>query len=1175
MITYGKDRTKHNMAAILAAQLLEHLVNDGIDTEVLSLLRRSSTMVENLHEMIRLLAKQCTTVYFFLDGLNEVKTAEEDPSEMRRVYLEFLSEGLHSTVYFLTSLTQDKSMDVRLWCSSQRSQPIVEWLERLGPTQISMNKSSVGLDVQSYLKSVQEGILDRLSEPHRTVAKKSLSAQAGTNFRWVFMMQASLDKITIPDLLLEKILQGLPERLETFYAERLQELRALDRQGSKDSNPNLSINILSLLAYSKRPLSVTEVQEALSIIEMPWDCGSLTKGRMIEREAIIHRCELFVDFIPFPSSPSDGYLKLSHGSVFKFLHGSPEGGQRQDKGQSDALDSSSRNDPVVKGSIIAKACLKYLSQDRYSVLLNKVSSTEFKTSAPPRQRVCDHKFLCYAAKHWFHHLQEVGHSLKRCANVAKFLLSPQFLVTLQVQSLFCPGHFIHPFHQYKGGRSTGNKIQVKRHLPSWFENCVERGNMVSDFDKFLAEWKNFLHLGETECLNGEIERCFWGALGPSSFMYKTGSMIERNKSVLLDAAPQIMGSARKNVSEGPWLYETISQDGTRVSTWQVCTRSDSSHPTLQLTRYKWCLDSHNPPTPYGEPETTLVDPSLVGWYLYDPLNTQTFPIIAESGDSLSRAVPIADSHHGLSVRIGGAHYRRSMGRWVQAGGTQKIEPEKPFKSRSQLYWEDIRVYGAYEVRSRRVAVETQVHLHETIESLKQEKHAHSLGENKADVYKTYDGSSESLNDDVDPEGDFTSAEEYWTYGSSSEGLPEEYEDVESSEADEGISDYSSASGMPGFQPYLGPGSTAFSEKDSPQRSRSSLDNSDDNRVSLESDADDEGGSDFEYNPESDEEADAYRIARGNEMMEVQCDLCMNTLRPNATIFYRCSLCSRRNFFDVCLACFRKGLWCMNKRHQLHKTTNQDGQLRILGSIRRDNTRMGIMIIVQRSNHGDRDELGKGGNGDEDSEEIVFRYTSSATDPRSLLHTSAPVMHPTMPLLVYALSGTKLLFANVEKNTYLVHRLPFDRAEKHRDEKCSAVSMQLRFSVCGRYLFVARVTAIPCTKLVRRTRPPMYSSVFPSQMMFKVRTTKNRVFIQVLAVRLSRRNPCSSMPKTLPGRNGISLEYRCRQTMTRQIRTKDPQAVVVILRTRFQMSFHPWRPRRFVFKVKTAEKAKSR
>ncbi|KAK8249067.1 hypothetical protein IWZ00DRAFT_316077 [Phyllosticta capitalensis] len=610
MITYGKDRTKHNMAAILAAQLLEHLVNDGIDTEVLSLLRRSSTMVENLHEMIRLLDKQCTTVYFFLDGLNEVKTAEEDPSEMRRVYLEFLSEGLHSTVYFLTSLTQDKSMDVRLWCSSQRSQPIVEWLERLGPTQISMNKSSVGLDVQSYLKSVQEGILDRLSEPHRTVAKKSLSAQAGTNFRWVFMMQASLDKITIPDLLLEKILQGLPERLETFYAERLQELRALDRQGSKDSNPNLSINILSLLAYSKRPLSVTEVQEALSIIEMPWDCGSLTKGRMIEREAIIHRCELFVDFIPFPSSPSDGYLKLSHGSVFKFLHGSPEGGQRQDKGQSDALDSSSRNDPVVKGSIIAKACLKYLSQDRYSVLLNKVSSTEFKTSAPPRQRVCDHKFLCYAAKHWFHHLQEVGHSLKRCANVAKFLLSPQFLVTLQVQSLFCPGHFIHPFHQYKGGRSTGNKIQVKRHLPSWFENCVERGNMVSDFDKFLAEWKNFLHLGETECLNGEIERCFWGALGPSSFMYKTGSMIERNKSVLLDAAPQIMGSARKNVSEGPWLYETISQDEIRVSTWQVCTRSDSSHPTLQLTRYKWCLDSHNPPTPYGEPETTPFPSSL-------------------------------------------------------------------------------------------------------------------------------------------------------------------------------------------------------------------------------------------------------------------------------------------------------------------------------------------------------------------------------------------------------------------------------------------------------------------------------------------------------------------------------------------------------------------------------------
>lgn len=580
MITYGVPRTKLKMASLLASQLLEHLVDDGIDTEVLSLLRRSSTVVENLYELIRILLQQCTTVYFFIDGLDEIAISETKNND--------LSEHLRLTVKFVVDLTRNKSLDVRLWCSSQKSETIEKWMREFDATELTMNKLSVSRDIQKYLNHVQEKALRLLPESERGDATKLLLIRARTNFRWAFLIQDTLDGCPTTEKLEEIIRQGVPGDLGPFYYKRLQELRTQDQDDSRRGFPTLSINILSLLAFARRPLRVKELREALSIVGAKWlnqngDCKSLSNKTLIQGVDIIYRCKMFVDFVRLPRrlsdtaprDPEDGYLLISHGSVFKFLRGAMGNEETLKQDQTGAasfsvLASSSQPTPLVDASIIANACLKYLSQTRYARPLNKISPVEFETKTAPSENISDHAFLCYAAKHWYRHLQEVQNPPMFCENVKIFLLSPQFLTAIQVQSLFAVGHFINDFDHSRDGTPIYGERRLRRNLPEWFRTCSEGNTLAHSYEVlFIAEWSNFLQLGSTEDMNGEIDRCFWGALGPEHFMYRHGVAIERNKSYLLEDGADSTELARGQENRKCCFYDTISSDGMRVSTWQV------------------------------------------------------------------------------------------------------------------------------------------------------------------------------------------------------------------------------------------------------------------------------------------------------------------------------------------------------------------------------------------------------------------------------------------------------------------------------------------------------------------------------------------------------------------------------------------------------------------------------
>lgn len=1132
-LRYGKERNKCQLAQLLAAQLLEHVLREqgGVEMEVLSLLKQNASEARNLRELIRLLVAQCSTVYFFLDGLNEIALADAAPSETRRIELDRLKEDLRSTVKFLADMTRDDTVHVRLWCSSQKSQPVITWMQDLGAKELKLDRALVTKDVLSYLAHVREETVKRLSDPEdKRVVATRLLAEAGTNFRWAYMMAESLRNCKQPKLLVQKVEQGLPRDLRTSYKSRLEELLMLDGQDVEDGNgPPLSMNILSVLACARRPLRLSELRGALSILEVPWEdkskgaCHNLEPDIMIQKEDMMHRCTPLVEFVPFDdTATSDGFMSLSHGSVFEFLH---EKVPNEKPGHSkSSINDEKKPEPVVNKNLIAEACLKYLSQIRYSKLLRKRSPVDFWTTELPPTNIRQHHFLQYAAKYWYRHLEDAGPSPTRCADITTFLISPQFITVIQIQSLFIVGHFIHSFDQNKdnGPGAANHGRMMKRNLPEWFRTRNEGRELVAQYEIFFSEWSTFLQLGVTDFLNGEIERCLWGTLGKKNFLWEFGTKVERNKSYALVPASDPATPSGKEC-----FLETICEDGRRVSVWRLkATSSDTqdnekpSQPLVTLTRDMWYVDGKRDPFQYGTQEIITFDPTSVGWDLYDPCRLRTFPLIPTAGKFLARSPPVADCRHGLNVRVGGVEFFREKkpgGSWVPRSGAQKILDVQQQPSR--LYWEDISMQGPYKVRSRRVLVEV-----ESSKGSRPEIGSKGTTPGGRGFQSNEDG---DFSDDSAEESDgvmrqeiLSSADEYCTLGS----------DEWSDEDEEASDDAWLENGQASLNDQGEDNSGGESDRDSDggssfdqQQSSSSINN--DATITDQTDPDigDEADSEGDSDSASDSGSINYQPGIAWRGVTLECNLCEALVVDSDSdrrgqMVYQCTLCPSPGSYDICPDCFNAGNWCESKTHQLRRMVLRKGRLVTLEILSRDDARTGVSISVSRMTEGSMNKLEDDGRRPEDSlEEIVFRYTlkSTSRDSRaSLMHTSPPVTHPTLPLLVYPLQGTKLLFANLENNTYMTHNISYDETERSQDQQrgnpVATVSVHLHFSLCGRYLHVARVTSAAPKHLLAGSRKS------------KMAPNTARLFLQTITVRLSRSNPCSGVPRTLTTRRGTAL-----------------------------------------------------
>lgn len=220
---------------------------------------------------------------------------------------------------------------------------------------------------------------------------------------------------------------------------------------------------------------------------------------------------------------------------------------------------------------IANACLLYLSQNRYSQILTKEGGHWVTNS---KDNVEDHHLLTYAAKYWDKHLDNVDETPKFRQYVEDFLISPNFMSTIQVQSLFVQSHF----QVYTAVGGCPSQKFTKRVFPRWFAsyNIAGCAHFFSNYRSYISEWHSLLdysdckepHCGRSwtsKPFLGEIDRCLWGALGPGNFL---SSNRGRYTSFML--------RYENGLEPGNLPYhEAISQDGNKVLVLQLSDESTS------------------------------------------------------------------------------------------------------------------------------------------------------------------------------------------------------------------------------------------------------------------------------------------------------------------------------------------------------------------------------------------------------------------------------------------------------------------------------------------------------------------------------------------------------------------------------------------------------------------------
>lgn len=564
-IFFGSART--NRLAILR-MISSHLFDSVIeratfDESMLKHIQRQKHEATSLQRLIEGLIKSLGSVFFVLDGLNEIGDTMKQTK--RNAHLEV--EDIRRLVEFLITLTVS-SPTVRLWCCSQHDERIAPWFVSF--RELPADREEIMKDVQVYLDSeVDEKIIKSdLSTRAKFRAVLKLYSETSHSFRWAEMMIGQLKRCDTDDMMIDYLRKSLPLKLSDIYAKSLERLRDKDVEDAQYGNTGkLSMAILSIVTFSERPLSSRALREALAVRLLPKESSNLSLNPGFALDRLRHRCAPLVEYYP-ASNPEEDQFRLSHQSVRKFLY------NHWTEHQSDTNGQARSDMCMIDDKLFADVCLRYLYQQRYSELLIKISIDEFV--ACDGTDIKQHHLLQYAAKYWYRHLEYIQPTDSMKDLTRKFVESPQFLTSLQVQSLFVVGHFI---QDLDCNDCRGRNL--KKNLPDWFRE--ETGSAISsDYYQFLAEWGSFLQQGITASLNGEIDRCFWQALGPNNY-FSRWAHLQRHVTHLLDV------SVKHDAERLACYHDFLDVEKRSLTTWMVV---DAKYVMSRVTRSIFIIRKH-------------------------------------------------------------------------------------------------------------------------------------------------------------------------------------------------------------------------------------------------------------------------------------------------------------------------------------------------------------------------------------------------------------------------------------------------------------------------------------------------------------------------------------------------------------------------------------------------------
>ncbi|KAF2731969.1 hypothetical protein EJ04DRAFT_360290 [Polyplosphaeria fusca] len=476
----------------LANRLWEQTENMPEEIHDITMKSTTSSNGDDVRAMLRMLIGRMSETYIFLDGLDEECDNGQRWGHLRQL------------VDFLLDIIKKDDLKVKLWCSSQPRACIENRLQNFTTIEITQELNT--RDIKSYLdaKIPELGNLE-LDAGYRNVMLEDLSVKADGCFLWASLMLHSIANATSLRAIHEHIRVGLPSDYENYY---LDKMRNID-----PSNKGVVSVLLSCILHSKRPLRLDELCEATATV-------ATESGKDVDRSAKLFRSRVVALCQPLVNvqeiQMEHGTIStctLAHATVRDFLikHANVL-----------CNDESSKN--AISASTMADVCLTYLMQPRYNVLLRR-EGIDFKDKRD--ESIMEHHLLVYVAKYWDKHLDSVDYSPELLDRVMRFLKSRQYFTSLQVQSLLVGGQFAFWY--------SANQLwlgpHIKRVFPIWLQTHCEE-DVEHAYRLFVSDWGSYLDaFASVNGSNaGEIDRCFFEALGRESFLSKGTS---RYKSFVL------------------------------------------------------------------------------------------------------------------------------------------------------------------------------------------------------------------------------------------------------------------------------------------------------------------------------------------------------------------------------------------------------------------------------------------------------------------------------------------------------------------------------------------------------------------------------------------------------------------------------------------------------------------
>ncbi|KAH7364600.1 hypothetical protein BKA65DRAFT_141598 [Rhexocercosporidium sp. MPI-PUGE-AT-0058] len=1065
----------------LAWQLLNCLVCQSIETppSLQAFLQINKDDSGSLERLIHFVLQELPFTYIFVDGLDEVDYTEGQCSAPAYRYNKEVPD-------FVTFLIQEAIQfpgKLRLFCSSQPVPAVQdylckpEWANAI--TEIALQIEDTADDIRRYFLAAIPDTTPDTTAFARTLVTSTIATDIEGSFLWASSMLRDLqDEAEDTDDLIRLANEGLPREMSSLYAKAINRMKKQD--GGSKKLPLWKI-VLSLLTFSKRPLRIAEIIEAVAMIRTAKG-ENLSDNKRVDPRKILNGCLSLVRYIKIDCNYQNDILHLSHSAVRTFL-----------MKHSDKADAPPHEE-FADSRILRDSCLQYLSQPRYSKMLEKDAYGMFWTVED--EGTTDHRLLSYAAKYWYQHFD----TEEDCSGpvppqphdkdqVVGFLRSTSFKTCLQVQSLFVIGHFLQMCDNI-----TDQVRTVRKTLPNWMplhENSLHR-----QYLEFQGEWCDLLQCGQSRQFNGELDRCFWGALGSNNFLsnsncrYKTFDFKKRQP---------------KDGANDRCQIQQLSPDGKSLTTGWIQNKDESTSLHLE----QWAIDGIETPTLVLQTmiQFSMKDSQLNLYSLPCAKTFRSFPLIP-NGVAVIPPEAICIGGDGSTIRIGASLFGRNS-------RTHK-EDFVPIKERALQGepWEDICTRGSYLVTCRRRIQRPQPPAMSSAKERRSGREARyrvsNFGTSRrctkdvssdddddsdddsdedAQSSDEQDGHESSTSGDDSSTGGEDSAEESWSEDSDSEDTSEDesdYEEAAQSDPEEFDDDLEVEESE-----KLTSGSSIIESNPAPDSEGSSISSILDSEKSVlsfdEAVADDsDTGSNGSIQSDTSErsalapELLSQEVGKSQYPVEIAgasgikyCDGCN---KEDIVKYLHCLICGKKeNDFDLCNSCERRGRWCYDKNHQLYRVINS----KFAG------------VVASRRNFNIQQELHVYKSDDKGKRSRIFRFRRNLD---CLLHNSPPVIHPQFSLVVWAASGDILLFADFEGNTFFEQKL-------NASKKARPICVDLSFSSCGGLLRVASIEAV-----IERSPNDAQDRKRPG--------AKQRVclYMHVIILKLSSKKPTKIPPK---------------------------------------------------------------